>query len=79
MDRVKNIRSVSYEGLSQIDVEFLPGTDIDEVLPKVKDKVDQAKSELPSDLENDPMVTEVNFSDFPIITFSWPGPAVRNG
>ena len=74
LDRVKNIRSVSYEGLSQIDVEFLPGTDIDEVLPKVKDKVDQAKSELPSDLESDPMVTEVNFSDFPIITFSLAGP-----
>ena len=75
LDRVKNIRSVSYEGLSQIDVEFLPGTDIDEVMPKVKDKVDQAKSELPSDLESDPMVTEVNISDFPIITFSLAGPS----
>ncbi len=45
LDRVKKIHSVSAEGLSQIDVEFIPGTDIDEVLTKVKDKVDEAMGE----------------------------------
>ncbi len=73
LDRVKKIKSVSSEGVSQIDVEFIPGTDIDEVLPKVKDKVDEAKPDLPSDLENDPSVTEVNFSELPIIVFSLAG------
>ncbi|MBI9085204.1 MAG: efflux RND transporter permease subunit [Desulfobacterales bacterium] len=73
LDRVKNIKSVSSEGLSQIDVEFIPGTDIDEVLPKVKDKVDEAQSDLPSDLDSDPSVTEVNFSEMPIIVFSLSG------
>ena len=73
LDRVKNIKSVSSEGLSQIDVEFIPGTDIDEVLPKVKDKVDEAQSDLPSDLDSDPSVTEVNFSELPITVFSLSG------
>ena len=73
LDRVKKIKSVSAEGVSQIDVEFIPGTDIDEVLPKVKDKVDEAKPDLPSDLDSDPSVTEVNFSELPIIVFSLSG------
>ena len=69
LDHVKKIQSVSSEGLSQINIEFLPGTDIDEVLQKVKDKVDEAKGELPSDLENDPLVFEVNFSEMPIVVY----------
>ena len=73
LDRVKNIKSVSSEGVSQIDVEFIPGTDIDVVLPKVKDKVDEAKPDLPSDLEDEPSVYEVNFSELPIVTFSLSG------
>ena len=73
LDRVKKIHSVSAEGLSQIDVEFIPGTDIDEVLTKVKDKVDEAMGDLPSDLENDPSVFEVNFSELPIVVFSLSG------
>lgn len=73
LDNVKNITSVSAQGLSQINIEFLPGTDIDEVLPKVKDKVDEAKGDLPSDLENDPVVVEVNFTDIPIAVYSLAG------
>jgi multidrug efflux pump subunit AcrB len=69
LDRVKKIQSVSSEGLSQINIEFLPGTDIDDVLQKVKDKVDESKNELPSDLENDPQVFEVNFSEMPIVVY----------
>ncbi len=73
LDRVKNIQSKSAEGLSQIDVEFIPGTDIDDVLPKVKDKVEEARAELPSDLTEDPSVYEVNFSEMPIVTFALSG------
>jgi multidrug efflux pump len=73
LDKVKNISSVSSQGLSQINIEFLPGTDIDEVLPRVKDKVDEAGNDLPADLENDPMVYEVNFSDMPIVVYSLAG------
>ncbi len=73
LDKIKNISSVSSQGLSQINIEFLPGTDIDDVLVKVKDKVDEAKNDLPTDLENDPMVYEVNFSDMPIVVYSLAG------
>lgn len=73
LDRVKKIHSVSSEGISQINIEFLPGTDIDEALQKVKDKVDEAKKDLPSDLEDDPSVFEVNFSELPIVVFSLSG------
>ena len=73
LDKVKNISSVSSQGLSQINIEFLPGTDINEVLTKVKDKVDEAKNDLPSDLENDPLIFEVNISEMPIVIYSLAG------
>jgi len=73
LDRVKKIQSVSSEGLSQINIEFLPDTDIDDVIQKVKDKVDEAKKELPGDLEDDPSVFEVNISELPIVVFSLSG------
>lgn len=73
LESVKKIHSISSEGVSQINIEFVPGTDIDDVLRKVKDKVDEAKSELPTDLEDDPMVFEVNFSEMPIVIYSLSG------
>jgi multidrug efflux pump subunit AcrB len=69
LDQVKKIESVSSEGLSQINIEFLPGTNIDNVLQKVKDKVDESKNDLPTDLEIDPQVFEVNFSEMPIVVY----------
>jgi multidrug efflux pump len=72
---VKEISSSSIEGMSSIIIEFVAGTDIDDVLPKTKDKVDMARQDLPSDLENDPVVSEINISDMPIITLALSGPA----
>lgn len=74
LEGVKKISSVSSEGLSQITIEFVPGTSIDEVLRKVKDKVDEAGRDLPSDMEEDPTVFEVNFSEMPIVVYSISGP-----
>jgi multidrug efflux pump len=73
LDRVKSVKSVSAEGISRINIEFIPGTDIDAVLQKVKDKVDEAKRDLPTDLEDDPVVFEVNLSELPIIVYSLSG------
>jgi multidrug efflux pump subunit AcrB len=73
LDKVKNISSVSSQGLSLINIEFLPGTDIDEVLSRVKDKVDESQNDLPSDLENDPSVFEMNISEMPIVIYSLAG------
>ncbi len=63
---VEEIMSVSAEGISNITIEFLPDVDIDDALQKVRDKVDQAKSDLPEDAD-DPMVAEISFSDRPIM------------
>ncbi|HOD41945.1 MAG TPA: efflux RND transporter permease subunit, partial [Candidatus Wallbacteria bacterium] len=49
---VKKIKSKSSEGSSLIVVEFVTGTNIDDAVKWVKDKVDTAKRELPSDLED---------------------------
>jgi multidrug efflux pump len=73
LEGVKKIHSVSSEGLSSINIEFVTGTDIDDVLQKVRDRVDETKKELPADLEEDPSVFEVNFSELPIVVFSLSG------
>lgn len=73
IEGVKKIQSVSSEGLSSINIEFVTGTDIDKALQDVKDKVDEAKGELPADLEDDPAVFEVNLSEMPIVVYSLSG------
>ncbi len=73
LENVKHISSSSVEGMSSIVIEFTAGTDIDDVLIKTKDKVDQAKGELPTDLEDDPVVSEINISEMPILVLSLSG------
>jgi multidrug efflux pump subunit AcrB len=73
LEGVKKIESSSTEGLSSIVIEFVTGTDIDDVLIKTKDKVDLAKAELPQDLEDDPEVVEANISEMPIVILSLSG------
>lgn len=70
IEGIKTIQSVSSEGLSSIQVEFVTGTDIEKALQEVKDKVDEAGGELPDDLENDPAVFQVNLSELPIAVYS---------
>lgn len=71
---VDEIRSYSSEGNSTIIVEFTSDIEIDDALQKVRDKVDEAKSDLPDDLEQDPIVDEINFAEFPIMTVIASGP-----
>jgi CzcA family heavy metal efflux pump len=71
---VEEIRSTSAEGISTVAVKFLPKVDIDDAVQKVRDKVDQAKSDLPADLPDDPVIKEVNFSDIPVIRVVLSGP-----
>jgi len=71
---VEELRSTSAEGISTVAVKFLPGVDIDDALQKVRDKVDQAKNDLPQDLQDDPAIQEVNFSELPVIRVILSGP-----
>jgi multidrug efflux pump subunit AcrB len=71
---VEEIRSTSEEGFSTVAVKFLPKVDIDDALQKVREKVDQAKDDLPADLPDEPVITEVNFADIPVIRVVLSGP-----
>ncbi|MGD9281483.1 MAG: efflux RND transporter permease subunit, partial [Desulfobacterales bacterium] len=74
IDDVEEIRSTSAEGLSTVAIKFLPKVDLDDALQKVRDKVDQAESDLPADLQDEPVIKEVNFSDMPVIRVVLSGP-----
>jgi multidrug efflux pump len=63
---LKQVTSVSKEGLSTIRVEFNTGIDIDEALRRVRDKVNSTRPQLPSDIL-DPVISEINISEFPIM------------
>lgn len=69
MDGVKKISSQSMDGVSSIQVEFQPNVLVEDALRRVKDKVDQAKADLPKDAE-DPLVQELNFSNIPVFIIS---------
>ncbi len=73
ISEVKELRSASYEGYSLIQAEFQSGFDIDEALQKIRDKVEKAEPDLPSDVEK-PEIIEINFSEFPIMTYNISGP-----
>jgi multidrug efflux pump len=64
---VKKLKSQSLQDFSIITVEFGTDVDVAEAKSKVKDEVDKARQDLPTDLKTDPSVQEVNFSDMPIL------------
>ncbi len=61
--------SSSSLGLSSVFVEFNAEADLKESFRKLREVVDEAKSELPEEAE-DPVVTEIRMDDFPIVTYS---------
>ena len=69
----KNIKSTSVQDYSTIIVEFNPEEDIPKALQDVKDAVDRAKSELPTDLDTDPNVMDINVSELPILYINLSG------
>jgi multidrug efflux pump len=75
LNGVKEIRSSSAEGVSTVIVEFLPGIDEKEAKRDVKDKVDLARKELPTNnLDfDDPVITEINLAEMPIMMISVSG------
>ena len=64
---VKKVTSNSIQDFSMITVEFNTDVDVPVAKQLVKDAVDKARSDLPTDLDQDPDVQEINFSEFPIM------------
>ncbi len=64
---VKKIKSNSVQDFSVINVEFNTDQNVDLSLQRVKDAVDKAKNNLPNNLPDDPQVTDIDASQFPIM------------
>ncbi|GAB1451536.1 efflux RND transporter permease subunit [Draconibacterium sp.] len=64
---VKNITSNSVPDFSSIIVEFDPDLSIETAKQRVRDAVDKAKSELPTDLPNDPDIMDIDLSAMPVM------------
>ena len=73
VDGIKNINSTSLPDYSVIIAEFESDVDIDDAVRKVKDAVDQAKADLPNDLTDEPLIEDVNLSEFPIMSVNLSG------
>jgi multidrug efflux pump subunit AcrB len=64
---IKDISSTSVQDFSSIIVEFNPDEDIAKALQDVKDAVDRSKGELPTDLDTDPNVMDIDVTELPIM------------
>ena len=73
VEGIKSVNSTSIQDFSVIVAEFEASLEMSEVLRKTKDAVDKAKSELPTDLKQDPEILEINFSEIPIVTVNVSG------
>src|SRR5690606_23860237 len=63
---VTDLTSTSDQGMSYIIAEFSSDMDMDEAMAKVREKVDLAKPDLPTEVEQ-PILSEFNFAEFPIM------------
>jgi len=72
VEGLKEMRAKGYEGGANIVLEFEAGFDVKQALSDVREKVDDAKPDLPADSE-DPVIEEINFSEFPIVVVSLSG------
>ncbi|MDD5770488.1 MAG: efflux RND transporter permease subunit, partial [Candidatus Gracilibacteria bacterium] len=69
---IDTITSTSQNSVSSVVIQFKSNVDTTNAVREVKDKVDELKSKLPSDIK-EPIVKEFSFSDSPIWTFSISG------
>jgi len=73
LNGVKKMSSNSFQDMSLIIVEFEADVSVDQAKLDVKDKVDKALSELPDDLMDDPIVDDIDFSEFPVLNINLSG------
>jgi multidrug efflux pump len=66
IEGLKELRATGAEGSAVLILEFEAGFDSDQALTDVREKVDLARAELPSDTE-EPFVQEVNIALFPVL------------
>ena len=72
LEGVKEMRASAKEGYASIVIEFDANYNLDKALSEVRERVDTAKGELPTD-SREPKVKEINISLFPVLTISLSG------
>jgi len=66
IEGIKEMRSHAIEGSATVYLEFNPGFDNAKALDDVREKIDDARPELPEEAE-EPEVHEINLSLFPVV------------
>lgn len=69
---LKEMRSAAFQGGGYVLVEFQPQTDLATALQDTRSKVQDAKADLPQ-AADEPTVTEVNVSEFPVLVVTLSG------
>jgi len=70
---VRALRSASQEGVSNVGIEFVLGTNIDTATADARQRVDLVKANFPRDTE-DPIVQKFSFSAQPVMLLGVSGP-----
>ena len=76
---LKEMTSISAEGMSHVVLEFDTNVEMSDALQKVRDAVEMAKPDLPQDVRDDLLIKEISSTDWPImqIVLSAPYDLVR--
>ncbi|MGL6211296.1 MAG: efflux RND transporter permease subunit, partial [Paracoccaceae bacterium] len=69
---IKKMDSTAYQGGGNVVIEFQAGADLNKALDDVRNKVAEARPDLP-DGADEPSVNEVNLSEFPVLVITLSG------
>jgi multidrug efflux pump len=72
VDGLKEMSSTAAEGMLAVTLEFSSDVDIDQALIDVRERVDIAKSKLPTDTD-EPKIKEINVGLFPVMVVTLSG------
>lgn len=70
---VKKVTSNSLQNFSNVIIEFQTDVLVKEAKREVQEAVDKAKNDLPTDLQDDPIVQDVDISEVPILFLNLSG------
>lgn len=70
---VKKVSSNSLQDFTSVIVEFNSDVPVADAKQRVKDAVDKARADLPNDLRQEPSITDINFSEIPILFINLSG------
>ena len=72
VEKLDNVRSFSYEGVSEVLAQFKFSADVDEVTNEVQRRVEQVRNQLPDDAQA-PKISKSDLNSFPILRVSLTG------